>query len=191
MLRSISLMLLAAFAVPAMAGDLSYSYVEGGYQRVELDDSSGLNVDGDSYGIGGSMEIGDSFHVFGDVAKSKFDYSADLDQYSLGVGYHTSMTDSVDAIFELAYVHAEADVFGFSAKDDGYGASIGVRAMLGNQFELGGSVNYVDLGGGSDDTTVDGSVRYYVTPAIALGINAGIGNDVTSYGAGLQVYFGR
>lgn len=191
MLRSTSILVLVAFAMPAIAAELSYSYVEAGYQKIELDDSSGFSVDGDGFGIGGSFEIGDSFHVFGSYASSSFDFSVDLDEYSLGAGYHTSITNNVDAVFELAYVRAEANTpFGFSVDDDGYGASVGVRAMLGENFELAGSVNYVDLGD-SDGTSFDGTARYYVTPAFALGINAGFGDDVTTYGASMQWYFGK
>lgn len=191
MLRYITSLSLVAFAAPAMAGELSYSYIEGGYQRVELDDSSGFQVDGDGYGIGGSIEVGESFHLFGDYATSDFDFGVDVDQYSLGVGYHTPLTKNLDGIFEIAYVRAEADVIGFSLDEDGYGASIGVRGMLGDRFELGGSVNYVDLGSGSDDTSVDGTARYYLTPAFAAGVSAGFADDVTTYGAALQWYFGK
>jgi hypothetical protein len=39
--------------------------------------------------------------------------------------------------------------------------------------------------------TLDGSFRYYFTPAFAFDVNAGFGDDVTSCGASVQVYFDR
>lgn len=191
MLRYITSLLIVAFAAPTVAGELSYTYIQGGYQRVELDDISGIEVDGDGYAIGGSIEVGENFHLFADYAATDFDFGVDFDQYSLGVGYHASITNNLDAVFEVSYVRAEAEVIGFSVDDDGYGASIGVRSMLGERFELGGSVNYVDLGSGSDDTSLDGTARYYLTPAFAVGISAGVADDETTYGAALQWYFGK
>lgn len=191
MLRVLTSLLVVAFATPAMAGEFSYNYIEAGYQRVELDDNVGFTVDGDLYGIGGSVEIGNSFRVFGDYASTDLQFDVDIDQYSLGIGYHTPVSANLDVIFDLAYVHAEADAIGLSVDEDGYGASVGVRSMLGNRFELTGSVNYVDLGSGSDDTSLATAFRYYVTPAVSFGVNVGVGDDLTSYGAAIQVYFGK
>ncbi len=190
MLRSISLVVLVALAAPAMAAELSYNYLEAGYQEVELDPGAGLDVDGHGFGIGGSFEVADSFHIFAAYATSDFDFNADLDEYLVGFGFHAPVTDNVHGVVELAYVKSEVEIFGFSIDDDGYGASVGVRALLGERVELGAGLSYVDMGDG-EDTSVGGSLWFYATPSIALGVNAAFADDLTSYGAGLRFYFGR
>jgi hypothetical protein len=130
MLGVLTSLSVVALATPVIADELSYTYIEAGYQKVELDDNVGFTVDGDLYGVGGSVEIGKSFHLFGDYASTDLEFDVDIDQYSLGVGYHTPIRDHLDAIVELAYVHAEADAIGVSLDKDGYGASVGVRGLF-------------------------------------------------------------
>ena len=192
MLRTTIATLLAFVATSALAEQPSYNYVQVGYQKIEIDDiSPGSDADGDGLGVLGSFEIGDQFHVFGGYARGDFDFDVDIDQYNVGLGWHRGLTNSLDFIAELSYVRAEAEAFGFSADEDGYGASIGLRGFATPKVELLGMIDYVDLGSGSDDTSVEGALRYHFSKRFALDINAGVGDDVTTYGAGFQVYFGR
>lgn len=189
MLRSTILTLFVTLIAPAMAAEPSYNYIEAGYQKVEVDVGGGLNVDGDGYGVGGSFEVGDSFHVFGGYSSSNFDFDVDLDEFSLGAGYHAAISNNVDALLEVAYVSAKASAFGVSVDEDGYAASLGVRGFLGDSLELTGSVAYTDIGG-SGDTSLGLAGWYYLTPTFALGVNAGFSDDVSAYGTGLRLFFG-
>lgn len=192
MLRFLSFVSLLSIATTAMATEPSYTYLQVGYQKAELDDViPGVDIDGDGYGIGGSFELGDSFHVFGAYATTDFDYDLDLEQMHVGVGYHWSMTDSVDLVAEASFVRAEATQPGASTSEDGYGATLGVRGFASEKLELAASVDYVDVGSGSGETSYDGAARYYFMPNFALDLNIGFGDDIKTYGAGLQFYFGK
>ena len=192
MLRSFTAILFAFVATSVLAEQPSYNYVQIGYQKIEVDEVfPGVDVDGDGFGIAASLEVGDSLHIFGGYSQADFDFDVDIDQLNFGLGYHTGISDSLDFVAELSWIRAEADFAGFSDDEDGYGASIGLRGFAGRSVELVGMIDYVDIGSGSGDTSVEGALRYYFSPRFALDINAGTGDDVTTYGAGFQLYFGR
>lgn len=189
MLRSIAAITLLIFAVPAMAQDLSYNYIEGSFGKVELDDSF-VDVDGDGFGIGGSFEVADQFHIFANYNTTDFDFDVDLDETRLGGGFHSSLSPNVDFVANLAWVRFDASGPGGSVDDDGFGASVGVRAMAGTNVELAGAIEYVDIGDG-DDTSINGQAWYNFTEQFAVGLSIGLGDDITRYGIGARVYFGQ
>ncbi len=189
MFRFIAIALLALCAAPALADEFSYSYINLGYQAVEIDLGGGFDVDGDGFAIGGSFEGGESWHIFGGYGSTSFDFGVDLNEFAIGGGYHTPISDKVDFVGELAYVTVEVEVpGGFSTDDDGIGVSIGLRGMMSDVVELSGSINYVDLGGGGE-TSFGANAWFNMGPAFALGISAGFGDDVTAYGVGVRWYF--
>lgn len=194
MLKNILGASLFVLAAPALAGDLSYNFVEVGYQKVDLDEDPlpGVSVDGDGYGIGGAFEVGESWFITAGYSKVEFDFNIDLDQLGLGVGYHVDVSPNADFFATLSYVRAEASVSGFESVDeDGFGATIGIRGMVGEKVELSGSIGYVDLGDGGDGTSFGVAALYNVTDAIALGLNIETDDDVTGYGIGARFYFGN
>ena len=180
---------LVLFAVPAFAADLNYNYLELGYQRIDLDDDL-ANVDGDGFGIAGSFEVGDNWFVGASYAQASFDFGIDLDQLGIGLGYHTSISNNTDFYGSLQWVRAEVSADGFgSADEDGFGATIGLRGMVGDKVELSGHVGYVDFGDGSDGTAVGAGLLYNLTDNVGLGIFVDVEEDVTSYGAGVRFYW--
>ena len=194
MFRSTAFILALILAAPAMADGINYNYLEGSYQRVELDDGLG-DVDGDGYGIAGSVALGESWHLIGGFNGTSFDVlpgiDVDLDELVLGGGFHTSLTSNMDFVANLAYVRLEGSSLGFSIDDDGIGASIGIRAMASQNLELAAALQYIELSDGGNDTTVRGDAWYNFTPNFAVGLNIGAGDDLLRYGIGARIYFGN
>ena len=187
--KSLGILLLVA-ATPAMA-DLSYNYVDLGVQRIELD-VTGADVDGDGFGIGGSFEIAEDWFVRASHGTADFDFGVDLDQTAIGVGYKSAMSPTSDVFATVNYVRAEVSASGFgSVDDDGFGISVGVRAMLTDTFELNGSIGYVDFDEGGDDTTFSAGGLYNFNETFALGVNIDVGDDITGYGIVGRLYFGN
>ena len=183
-------LLALVLAGPAIAGDLSYNFVEGGYQRVEFDESN-IDVDGDGFGIGGSFEINENVFALASYATADFDFGIDLNQLAVGVGYHVDVSPNADFFAALSFVRAEVEASGFgSADDDGFGATIGMRGMVSEQVELFGTLSYVDLGD-DNSTALGGGALYSLTDTFALGANVEFDEDVTSYGITARLYFGR
>lgn len=177
-------------AVPAMAEGPSYNFVQAGYQSVDLDVGGGFDVDGDGWGVGGSVEFGESFFGFAAYSDIGFDFSVDLSQLQVGVGWHTGISDSTDFVARAGYVEAEVDAPGFGSFDDsGYLVAIGVRSNITPLIELFGEVAYVDFGD-DDNTSVGGGVYFNLTETFAIGVGASTDDDATAYGANLRLYFG-
>ena len=173
----------------AHAGDLSYTYAEGGLGRVDLD-----SIDtGDSYFVGGSLAIGTNWLGFAEYSMSSFDQAganADVDQLQIGLGGHFPMSDSVDFIGKLAYVDESVDAsasipgggsVSASADDNGYLLSAGVRGHVLEKLDLTGEVQYVDFGD-SDDTGLALRGLYEFTDMFSLGARVGYSDDATAYG---------
>jgi hypothetical protein len=192
MIRKFCGLTLLVLAAPTMAADISYNFVEAGYQEIDIDGGfvGGLDIDGDGYGVGGSFELNENWFIAASYAKAEFDFGVDLDQFSLGAGYHVPISDNADFYGMFSYVNAEASASGFgSVDDDGYEAKIGLRGMIGERFELNGSLAYVDLGDGGDTTAFGAGALYNFSDVLAAGFSIDIDDDVTAYGIGIRVYF--
>ena len=178
---------------PAFAGGLSYNYIELGYQKAELDDDlAGISVDGDGFGIRGSFEVGDSWFIGASYGTLGFDFGVDLDQLSVGAGFHMDVSDRADFFASLSYLQAEVSASGFGSIDEnGYGVTIGLRGLAADNFELRGTVAYSDLGDGADGTAFGAGALYSFTDNFALGFDLELDDDVTVYGLGARFYFGN
>ena len=177
---------------PVLADGISYSFIQASYQEVDVDLGGGLDADGDGFAVGGSAAINDNWFVFVDYSSAELESVVDFDQLSAGAGYHSDLSAKTDWYATLAYVSAEVSAGGFgSADDSGAGVAVGVRSMLNPKLELYGNVSYVDLGDGADGTAFGAGVWYTVSGNIALGVGASFGEDVTTYGASVRLYFDK
>jgi hypothetical protein len=194
MFRSITAVTLLALAAPVMADGLNYNFIEGKYQRTTLDDGS-FDIDGDTFGIGGSFAVGDMFQVIAGYDVLNFDIAnedVDLKELTLGGGIHMPLSTNVDFFANLAYFRVDAgSSLGESIDDSGFGGELGLRAMLGEQVELAGALQYIELSDFGNDTRLKGNLWYNFSPNFALGVNAATGEDTVSYGLGARIYFGN
>ncbi len=192
MLRFLTVLALLALTAPALAETPSYNFIQGGFQRVEIDDDFGPTIDGDGFGLAGSFEVADNFHVFGGYSSTGFDFSVDLNQISLGGGYHEEISANTSFFANLAYVNLELETGSFGSVDEsGVGAAIGLRSMISDRLELEGSIGYVDLGNELDGFSFGGVARYSFSDSFALGLAVEVEEDVLSYGLTGRVYFGK
>ena len=154
---------LAAFAAltvlspPALATDLSYTFMDFQVLETSVDASGALTPvpgqtvtvnaeDGDGIGIAGSVAIGDRFYVHGAYVTSIIDVAGrvqsplaaanvrgkfDLVGTTLGVGYKHPIGDKFDLIAELNYDNAEYDFGSFAGENfDAKKSGVGARAGL-------------------------------------------------------------
>lgn len=191
MLRNLSIGLLLLSSTAALAEGPSYSYIQASYQEVDVDLGGGLDADGDGFAVAGSVDINESWYVFADFSSAELEDVIDVDLLSVGVGWHSAINDTTDWYASLAYVDAEVGAGGFgSVSDSGFGLGLGLRGMVSPQMELTGSINYDDYG---DDgqTSFGAGLWYTITGNLALGLNAEFGDDITTYGAGIRLYFDK
>lgn len=184
-----SLLLATVVALPAaaQAADISYSFIDAGYVTTDID---GIGDSADGFLLRGSLEITDQVFVFAGYTSQSID-GLDVNDYGVGVGYAWSISDRADIYGKVGYVRAEADLAGFSLEDDGYGLGVGIRGRVLDQLELEGAVNYTDLSDLGDDTSFAAAARWYFTGQFAVGVEAVLGEDATSYGIGVRWNFGK
>ncbi len=150
MIRSAMSLALCLLAASALARP-SFTYVQGSYVFSSLDEE-GLAADVHAAGLAASVELGDSFHLWGGVGRGWVDedaFSHDVTSVSGGAGFH------VEAGKALLYGRA------------GYLFSEAEGRHLIDETEFQGAGGGIDLGtvsiGESDDgALVEGGVRAFV-----------------------------
>ena len=181
---------LLANAAAASEHGPNYTFMEAGYEHVEFDD---FDADGEALALQGSLALNDMFNLVGNYQDGSIDSdlggNVDVSTIELGGGMHLPLSPTVDFVSQLTWVTTKLDAGSFGNVDnDGYGVGAGVRAMVTPQLELGGGINYTDLGD-SDDTSFGGKVVYHFTDMFAMTGLASVGDNTTTYGLGLRANF--
>lgn len=179
-------LLCVALPCVALADEPRYTYVQGGYQYLDIDD---LDIDGDGWFVGGSFGITERLHLLADYSDLGLDFGFDVSTLRLGIGGHLPLDQGVHLVGEAGYVRAKVDHRFGDFTDDGLFVSGGVRWMATDRVELNALLNYVDLDDSGNDTSVSGGILYNLTPELALGANVTLGDDSTGYTVGLRYYF--
>ena len=91
----------------------------------------------------------------------------------MGIGYHTPIGKNIDLVGTLEYIDAETDFSGETSDSSGHIIGVGLRAMLTDVIEVGGSIKYGDF---SDDSDTGFAVygRYFTTRKVSLGVGYGV-----------------
>lgn len=175
-----------ALSLPTIASaeQPSYSYLEAGYSRLNLDD---IDIDPDGYYVKGSFELSESFFVramYWDL-EDDFDtflgnVDVDVTQTQVGIGYKRPAGDNTSFYVAADYLEAEVDIEQFGDADaDGYQISAGLRSNLTSSFELYSEIGYADV----DDT--DGFIGllggvFHIANGFGISLEGSIDDDSNS-----------
>ncbi|UHQ23591.1 outer membrane beta-barrel protein [Lysobacter sp. 5GHs7-4] len=189
--------LLASAPFVASAEGLSYSYVEGGYTRVNADTGiSGFDPELDGGYIRGSAELGENFTIFGgysktqdDVRFSGFSFDTDFETAEIGFGYHADISDRADFIAELSYLRQEIDIDGISGEAKGGKLNLGIRGEMTDNLEGWVKAGYVDGGDFEGDFvgTLGGQYKFNQTWGIVGEVE--FNDETTQYMIGARASF--
>jgi hypothetical protein len=171
----LSLALLGFLAASSItvAGSPSWTYVEAGYNNVDLDN---LNEEGDGWFVGASLGF-KHMHLFGRAIQSETDVTdSDFNRWYVGGGWHGLLGERSDLVGELAYVDAEVG----ATDDSGYFGRAGVRWRPINLFEAGGFARFEDLDELDDDVVWEANAMLYVW-RLSLGLSYETQDDVDTY----------
>lgn len=186
--NTIATTLLAA-AGSAAAAELDYNYAELRYVDTELD-AGPFDVDGDGFLVGGSLELAQSVHLFGNFRTLDFGAGIDVSAFEVGGGYAMPLNNGADLVGRLSYIDGEIDGPGGDADDSGFGFSGGFRRMFTPQIEGRAFINYTDLDESGSETALELAGDYFLNDEIALGASLELGDDVTTWTLGARWYFG-
>lgn len=187
-MRTSWIYLVIALLPAAQAAEFDYTFAEVGYVDSELD-SGGFDVDGDGLGINGSFAVNDRYFLFGGYSSLDFGFSVELNQITVGGGFHSKLSPTMDFVGKLAYLDAEVDTPFGSISEDGLGVGAGLRASVGPAFEWEAGLDYTDVGDSDISVRFDG--RYHFTDVIAAGAGLTLDNDVTTFRLGVRMDFGQ
>jgi Ax21 family sulfation-dependent quorum factor len=165
--RLLAVLLASAVTVPAVAGELSYTYLEGGYARTNLRGFS----DPDGWRVGGSVALGDRFHLFGGYSQQDLKarllltpesdpirIDLDVDHWDIGFGYNHALNERTDLVVRLAYEKLDIELFDTEAAS----LEVGVRGLLGDRLEGWAMAGYADAKhtGGDAYARLGGQFRF-------------------------------
>jgi hypothetical protein len=173
----------------ASAAELDYNYAELRYIDTELD-AGPFDVDGDGFELGGSMELAQSVHIFGNFQTLDFGSGIDSSGFEVGGGYAMPLNNGADLVARLSYIDGEIDTPAGDADDSGFGFSAGARNMFSPQIEGRAFINYVDLDESGDEVSFELAGDYFLNDQIALGASLELGDDVTTWTVGGRWFFG-
>jgi hypothetical protein len=172
----------ASLPLIAEESSLSYTYAGIGYANGDIDD---LAADFKGYSLYGSKALNDSFFLAGSYLSLETDdqftdgFSTDEIEatgFSLGIGFHTPINETVDFVSSLSYSDAEVEFAGDTEDGNGYVLAAGVRALPSDVLELSAGIDYADVDGGSE-TGYSLGARYFTTSDISLGLGYGSSDD--------------
>lgn len=131
-MKRILLAALATALLPlaAQAGDLSYTYLQGGYNY--SNSNSGHNAHG--WSGSGAFAIGEHFQVSAGGSRIDHDFTgATTNGWGLGAGFHTPISEKTDFVADAGY--HQTNVSGVSGDIKTYTGEAGVRSALAPRFE--------------------------------------------------------
>ena len=174
-------LVLAVAPLAAMAEDMSYSYVEADYIDLDIDDAPS----GDGFGVRGSVGFANNWFAFADYVDASVD-DIDIENIAVGLGGHYPINDTLDVVGRVGYTETDLSSGPFSASDDGYLLTAGVRGQM-SQFEMEGHLVYTDLSDGGDETAFEFAGRWNFTDMFSAGVAYRIGDDANVLFAGVRL----
>ena len=179
--------LMAAFVPGVVLADMNYTKFDVSLIDVELDGP--FEVDGDGFALGGSFELNDRLHLFGEWQDQSLDFGIDGRSLEVGAGITHGFSDTLDFVGTLSYLDAEVKAGNVTADDDGLALGGGIRSRVGNSFEVDAMLKYVDFDESGSDTGFLVGGRYYFNDSMALGASADFNDNADTLRVGFRWEF--
>jgi hypothetical protein len=182
----------------------SFSYLEAGYSRIDL---NGTSHDANLGTLSGSYDFANGAgqagaYAFGSISQGTFTGRNDnLTTGQVGVGYHYPVAQGVDLLGQVGYVRIHQRdgnaPFGNDGNTldrwtaNGYQAAVGARVALNDRWSGQALVGYQDGGRLRGDVLANVGIQYAVTPAWSVSVGNTFYNkaDANVYQAGVRYTF--
>ena len=176
------LLALVAFATPAFADDISWTYAEAYLQYVDPKAASSDN----GYHVEASLGLPLGFHAIGRWEKAELGSGeGDLTGSNIGLGWHLGLGDTLMGFAEVSYTDREAGIF----DEDGYTVNVGVRVSPLDRWEFGGRVGYRDLEENLAGGYGEAYLLWKVFGPFGITARAELAEDANRFGVGARFSF--
>jgi len=174
--RSLLMAVILAASSNAISREISYDYIQGTYSSV-TDSSFSNDIDGDRFGVSGSLGVTQNLALTAGFNATSFDHDIDTSQFVLGVTLHAPIAVGTEVVGNLSVLKAEIEGTNFDDNDTGAIVGIGIRHLVTNSVELDAGISYTDV---FDDnfTTFGFGARFYANDKISFGIGYAAEDDV-------------
>lgn len=189
-LASSVLMFLAgpvAAQVAAPGQQMSYSYIEGGLSRVNIDPGSGFRTVNDTgFNFRGSAQFSQSVYGIGSWDRWEIG-NLDADLFKLGLGFRAALSPNLDWFAEGSWTHIDIESFG---TENGVRGDLGVRGIVNEwlQARAFGGYNADGPEGNSFVFGADALITFTPTVGVSLGVES-YEFDVNVWRANLRLSF--
>jgi len=177
-LISISTLALSGILTSAHANDFNYNYAQLNYTFF-----NDFSVD-QGISVAGSYDVMDNVNVLGNYfVSTSSDDDVDIDNYSLGLGYHAPFSYSTDLLGEIGLFNTNADVkvgsTTINTDNSGYFMAVGARHKLKEKIEVNARAEHRNSDNVTDTHFTFGT-RYYYKPNVSFGAEFDTGADDSS-----------
>ena len=177
-----TLALTGLMASTAHANNFNYNYAQLGYSFFnDFEIDQGVTFSG-SYDVTYNVNILGSYFISTSSDSDRAD-DIDLDNYTLGVGYHTDISDKTDVLGEIGLFNTNVDAkignVTVNTDNSGYNLSAGVRHKLQEKIEVNARADHRNSDNVTDTSFTFGG-RYYFKPNISAGLDFNTGADDSS-----------
>lgn len=208
MMRKIFLVstLLLSAPLTAMASDgMSYTYVEGGWNQLQISSNALNDPKADGGYVRGSFAIAEQVNVFGGWSRvtdtTRYAYSSvktTFDQPHLGIGYHMPISERLDFTADLAWnrrsgkdeVSSDGVTYTNKASVNTAVGNVGLRGKPSAKTEAWIKAGYIDGNNNFDGTwtgTIGGQVSFNRTWGVVA--EGQFYNNFAEYRLGVRASF--
>lgn len=183
----------APFAAEARDSLGSYTYLEGGFSRVNVDNDAFEDLDIDGGYLRGSVGLGESnlYLLTGLAFGTNDDNGFDIEgrEAHVGLGYHYTFADNVDLTVETVFTRQELDFGAVKDTLNNTRLGVGVRGAFTNNFEGWVKANYVDGGIYDGDFVGTLGAQFVINETWGIVGEYDGGADVSRFNVGVRASF--
>lgn len=182
------LILMMMVSGQALAGPVSYNWIEGGYSRLNVDLGNQGTANEDGWHFGGSVALGESVYLTGRYDRWDIN-NVTLDIGRIGVGMRGALDQNTDWFGDISYIRSDAGS-PVNITDDGALGRVGARTRVSEMMEFGIFGGYAVDGPDGDTFVLGGNAMIHFIPN--LGLNLSIESyefDVNIFRASLRATF--
>ena len=184
---------LAPFAAEARDSLGSYTYLEGGFSRVSVDNDTFPDLDIDGGYLRTSVGLGESnlYLLAGGAFGTTDENGVDIDgrELHLGLGYHFNVADNVDLTVDTVFTRQELKTSGYTDVLNNTRLGVGVRGALSNNFEGWVKANYADGGAYDGDFVGTLGAQFVIDETWGVVAEYEAGGDVSRFNVGVRASF--